>query len=110
MNKELIAFQWKNIRRIRDDTKELRYFSIVDIVSILSWSDRPRKYRNDLKTKLITEWSEVSEKIGQLKLIAEDGKRRRTDVANTQTMFCIIQSIPSPKAEPFKLWLAKVGY
>ena len=110
MNKELINFKWKNIRRIRDENKELRYFSVVDIVSALSWSDRPRKYRNDLKTKLITEWSEVSEKIGQLKMLATDGKKYLTDITDTQTMFRIIQSIPSPNAEPFKLRLAKVWY
>lgn len=110
MNKELTTFQWKNIRRIRDDNKELRYFSVVDIISTLSWSDRPRKYRSDLKTKLITEWSEVSAKIGQLKMPSPDGKMRLTDVANTETMFRIIQSIPSPNAEPFKLRLAKVWY
>ena len=110
MKKELITFKWKNIRRTRDDNKELRYFSVVDIISILSWSDRPRKYRNDLKTKLIAEWSEVSEKIGQLKMLSTDGKKYMTDVADTQTMFRIIQSIPSPNAEPFKLRLAKVWY
>ena len=87
------------------------WFSIIDIVYALTGTDRPRKYWDDLKRKLVTEgYIEVSEKIGQLKLIAPDGKMRETDCANTETMFRIIQSIPSPKAEPFKLWLARVGY
>ena len=94
MNKELITFEWSKIRRIRDDNKELRYFSVVDVVSVLSWSDRPRKYRNDLKMKLINEWSEVSEKIGQLKMLAMDGKKYLTDVANTQTMLGYYPFIP----------------
>ena len=110
MNKELINFQWKNIRRIRDENQELRYFSVVDIVSALSWSKDGRKYRNKLKQRLNEEKSEVVTNCHQLKLIAEDGKMRMTDVANTQTMFRVIQSIPSPNAEPFKLRLAKVWY
>ncbi|MFH0838061.1 MAG: Bro-N domain-containing protein [Patescibacteria group bacterium] len=85
------------------------YFSVIDIVAVLTESDRPRKYWNDLKTKLIKEGSEVSEKIGQLKLTSPDGKMRETDVANIETILRLIQSIPSPKAEPLKLWLAKVG-
>ena len=87
------------------------WFSIVDIVEALTESDRPRKYWSDLKKKLVNEgYSEVSEKIGQLKLLAPDGKKRETDCANTETMFRIIQSIPSSKAEPLKRWLARVGY
>jgi len=88
------------------------FFSVVDIVSALSGSDRPRKYWNDLKTQLSQEGSqiELSGKIGQLKLPAPDGKKYATDCADTETMLRIIQSIPSPKAEPFKTWLAKVGY
>ena len=82
----------------------------MDIVSVLTESERARKYWSDLKSKLIEEGFEVSEKIGQLKLLAEDGKLRETDCINTKTALRIIQSIPSPKAEPFKLWLAKVGY
>ena len=78
---------------------------------MLTGTERPRKYWNDLKKKLIKEgYSEVSENIGQLKIVAPDGKKRETDCANTETVFRIIQSIPSPKAEPFKRWLAKVGY
>jgi hypothetical protein len=104
----LVVFQGKNIRRVWNEGKW--YFSIVDVIAALTDSARPRKYWSDLKVKLIEEGFELSEKIGQLKLPAEDGKLRETDCANTESMFRIIQSIPSPKAEPFKLWLAKVGY
>ena len=87
------------------------WFSITDIIEALTATDRPRKYWNDLKKKLIGEgYFEVSEKIGQLKLPAPDGKMRETDCANTETVFRIIQTTPSPKAEPFKRWLARVGY
>ena len=87
------------------------WFSITDVIEALTETERPRKYWNDLKTKLIKEgYAEVSEKIGQLKLKASDGKDYLTDCANTETLFRIIQSIPSPKAEPFKRWLARVGY
>ncbi|PIU37420.1 hypothetical protein COT02_00970 [Candidatus Roizmanbacteria bacterium CG07_land_8_20_14_0_80_34_15] len=110
-NKKAIAiFEGKQIRRHWDEEKELWYFAIMDIIEILVGTDRPRKYWNDLKTKLKAEGSEVSEKIGQLKMPAADGKFYLTDAANTETMFRIIQSISSPKAEPFKLWLARVGY
>jgi len=104
----LVVFQDKNIRRIwfQDEW----YFSVVDVVGALIDNKRPRKYWSDLKIKLIREGSELSEKIGQLKLIAEDGKLRETDCANTQSILRLIQSIHSPRAEPFKLWLAKVGY
>jgi hypothetical protein len=87
------------------------WFSVVDVIEALTATERPRKYWSDLKNKLSTEgYGEVSEKIGQLKLTAPDGKKRETDCANVETLFRIIQSIPSPKAEPFKRWLAKVGY
>ncbi len=88
------------------------WFSIIDIISVLDVTGREsRKYWSDLKKKLILEgYTEVSEKIGQLKMQAEDGKMRLTDCANTDTILRIIQSIPSPKAEPFKRWLAQVGY
>jgi hypothetical protein len=79
-------------------------------VEILTDSPRPRKYWNALKTKLRVEGNETPQKLGQLKMQAEDGKMRKTDVADTETLLRIIQSIPSPKAEPFKQWLAKVGY
>jgi hypothetical protein len=78
---------------------------------VLSGTDRPRKYWSDLKKKLISEgYNELSEKIGQLKMSAPDGKMRETDCATTETLFRIIQAIPSPKAEPLKRWLARVGY
>ncbi|MDD4333040.1 MAG: Bro-N domain-containing protein [Patescibacteria group bacterium] len=87
------------------------WFSVIDVVEALTGTGRPRKYWNDLKKKLLSEgFFEVSEKIGQFKLMASDGKIRETDCADTETMFRIIQSIPSPNAEPFKRWLAKVGY
>ena len=85
-------------------------FSIVDIIKILTNSSRPRKYWNALKIKLKQEGSELSQKVGQLKLESPDGKKYLTDVADTETLLRLIQSIPSPKAEPFKIWLAKVGY
>src|SRR3989339_769718 len=87
------------------------WFSIIDVIEALTGTDRPRKYWGDLKKKLTTEgYAEVSEKIGQLKLMANDGKYYKTDCADTETMFRIIQSIPSPNAEPFKRWLAKIRY
>jgi len=86
------------------------WFSIIDVIEVLVGGERPRKYWNDLKNKLVAEgYIEVSEKIGQLKMPAPDGKMRLTDCANTETMFRIIQSIPSPKVEPLKRWLARVG-
>ena len=103
-------FESKKIRTHWDEKEEQWYFSVVDVVEILTESPRPRKYWSALKTKLFQEGSEVSQFLGQLKMPAEDGKMRETDVANTQSLFRIIQSIPSPKAEPFKQWLAKVGY
>jgi DNA-damage-inducible protein D len=110
MTNKLITFQNQKIRRIWHENQW--WFSIIDIVEVLTESSRPRKYWADLKTKLQKEegFEQLSEKIGQLKLIADDGKKRNTDCANTETMFRIIQSIPSPNAEPFKRWLAKVGY
>jgi hypothetical protein len=110
MDKDIILFNKKQIRRSWDKDKELWYFSVVDIIQILTDTSRPRKYWNDLKIKLKKEGSELSDKIGQLKLISADGKKYLTDVADTETIFRLIQSIPSPKAEPFKIWLAKVGY
>lgn len=107
---KLKIFQDKHVRSHWDADKELWYFSIIDIVATLTDSDRPRKYWNDLKLKLVNEGSQLSEKIGQLKMKSTDGKLYLTDVADTETMFRLIQSIPSPKAEPFKLWLAQVGY
>jgi len=106
----IILFNEKQVRRHWDEDKELWYFSIVDIIEVLVESNRPRKYWNDLKKKLLLEGSQLSEKIGQLKMKSFDGKFYKTDVLDTENILRLIQSIPSPKAEPFKLWLAKVGY
>ncbi len=104
------VFEGKRIRRVWDEKKELWHFSVVDIIQALTGSSIPRRYWSDLKSKLKNEGSEVYEKIVQLKIVAEDGKNRETDMADTETALRIIQSVPSPKAEPFKLWLARVGY
>lgn len=103
-------FESKKVRSYWDAEKETWYFSIIDVIEILTDSPRPRKYWSALKTKLQNEGSELSQFVGQLKMQAEDGKMRETDVADTEILLRIIQSIPSPKAEPFKKWLAKVGY
>ncbi len=103
-------FESKQVRSVWDEKAEKWYFSVIDVIEILTGSDRPRKYWADLKSKLTKEGSEVSEKIGQLKMQATDGKLRETDVADVEQLLRLIQSIPSPKAEPFKQWLAKVGY
>lgn len=103
-------FESKKIRSHWDADAEKWFFSIVDVIEVLTDSPRPRKYWNALKTKLLQEGSELSHKLGQLKMEAEDGKMRDTDVADTEQLFRLIQSIPSPKAEPFKQWLAKTGY
>lgn len=103
-------FESKKIRSAWKDKEEKWYFSVIDIIEVLTGTDRPRKYWNDLKTKLKLEGSELSEKIGQLKLQSADGKFYNTDVADTEQLLRLIQSIPSPKAEPFKQWLALVGY
>jgi hypothetical protein len=103
-------FETKKIRSAWSEEDQKWYFSIIDVIEVLSGTDRPRKYWNDLKIKLQKEGSQLSEKIVQLKMSAEDGKMRETDVADTEQLLRLIQSIPSPKAEPFKQWLAKVGY
>lgn len=103
-------FQDRKVRVHWDNEQEKWYFSIIDVIGVLTGSERPRKYWSDLKSKLKSEGSELSEKIGQLKMKSPDGKMRGTDVADTEQLLRLIQSIPSPKAEPFKLWLAKVGY
>jgi hypothetical protein len=102
-------FEDKKVRTDWDAEQEKWYLSIIDVIEVLTGTDRPRKYWSDLKAKLNKEGSELSEKIGQLKMSAPDGKMRSTDVADTEQLFRLIQSIPSPKAEPFKLWLAKVA-
>jgi len=107
---DIKLFENKTVRTHWDSEKEQWYFSVIDVIEILTESPRPRKYWNALKSKLQSEGSELSQKLGQLKMEAPDGKMRETDVADTETLLRIIQSIPSPKAEPFKQWLAKVGY
>lgn len=102
-------FEDKKVRTAWDAEQEKWCVSIIDVIEVLTNSDRPRKYWSDLKSKLIKEGSEVSDKIGQLKMQAPDGKMRLTDVADTEQLFRLIQSIPSPKAEPFKLWLAQIA-
>lgn len=102
-------FEDKQVRTVWDAAQEKWYVSIIDVIEILTNTDRPRKYWSDLKTKLKKEGSQLSEKIGQLKMQSGDGKFYKTDVADTEQLFRLIQSIPSPKAEPFKLWLAQVA-
>ena len=108
--KSIILFENIPVRRIWVEKEEKWYFAIVDIIKILTQSADPRNYWKVLKNRLRKEGSEVVTKCNQLKLTAKDGKKYLTDVADTKTMFRLIQSIPSPKAEPFKIWLAKVGY
>ena len=112
MNKDnsIILFNQKEVRRHWDDDAELWYFSVIDVISILTGSTNPRRYWSDLKSKLNQEGSEVYDNIVQLKMISSDGKKYNTDCFSTENLLRTIQSIPSPKAEPFKLWLAKVGY
>ena len=110
MKNEVKLFEQQKVRTHWDEEKQRWFFSIIDVIEILTGTDRGRKYWNDLKTKLKKEGSELSEKIGQLKMEASDGKMRMTDVADTEQLLRLIQSIPSPKAEPFKQWLAKTGY
>ena len=109
MENNLQLFENKRIRTAWDEENEQWFFSIVDVVGVLSETDNPRRYWSDLKRKLQAEGSQLYEKIVQLKMVAPDGKQRLTDVANTEQILRLIQSIPSPKAEPFKLWLAQVG-
>src|SRR5665647_1307949 len=106
---EIKIFEEQKVRTVWDAELEQWYVSVIDVIEVLTGSPRPRKYWNALKTKLKAEGSELSQKLGQLKMPAEDGKMRMTDVADTEQLFRLIQSIPSPKAEPFKLWLAKIA-
>ena len=110
MNEIVTVFEGKEIRRVWFNDKW--YFSVVDVIEVLTGSSVPRRYWSDLKKKLAEEADneQLYEKIVQLKMPATDGKNYKTDAADVETMFRIIQSIPSPRAEPFKLWLAKVGY
>ena len=111
MKKEMSIklFEQKKVRTLWDEEKEEWFFSIVDTIEILTESANSRRYWSDLKIKLEKEGSQLYENIVQLKMPATDGKMRLTDVANTEQLFRLIQSIPSPKAEPFKLWLAQVA-
>lgn len=106
---KLVLFQEKGIRKTWHN--EEWWFAIVDVIEVLTENKRPRRYWNDLKKKLVEEGLvQLSDLIGQLKIEAADGKKYKTDCANTEGIFRIIQSVPSPKAEPFKQWLATVGY
>jgi len=112
-NNKIALFEGKQIRRLWDDSKELWYFSVVDVVQILTGQpdfQTARNYWKVLKIRLREEGSQTVTKCNQLKMTAQDGKNRLTDAADTETILRIIQSIPSPNAEPFKLWLAQVGY
>ena len=102
-------FEERKVRTVWDDQEEKWYFSIVDVCDVLTDSPNPRNYWKVLKHRLIKEGNETVTNCNQLKLLAEDGKMRLTDVADTQQLFRIIQSIPSPKAEPFKEWMAQVA-
>lgn len=102
-------FDQKQVRTLWDEEKEIWYISVIDVIEVLTGTNRARKYWGDLKIKLKKEGSELSEKIGQLKMLSADGKYYKTDVADTEQLFRLIQSIPSPKAEPFKLWLAQLA-
>jgi prophage antirepressor-like protein len=111
MDKEtaIKLFEDKRVRVLWDDEQEKWFFSIIDVVGVLSESTNPRKYWSVLKTRLKAEGSQLATNCSRLKMKAEDGKMRMTDVADTEEVLRLIQSIPSPKAEPFKMWLAKVG-
>ncbi|MCK5147803.1 hypothetical protein KAR48_13680 [bacterium] len=106
---QIQLFEDKKTRTLWDSDVEKWYISIVDVVAVLTESPRPRKYWNALKTKLNDEGSQLSQVLGQLKMKSSDGKFYTTDVADTEQLFRLIQSIPSPKAEPFKLWLAQIA-
>ena len=112
-SKKLAIFEGKKIRRIWDEKAEKWYFSVIDIVAVLTEQsdyNRAKTYWTTLKNRLKNEGSEVVTNCDRLKMLAQDGKMRETDAADTETLFRLIQSVPSPKAEPIKLWLAKVGY
>lgn len=102
-------FEEQKIRTQWNDTEEKWYFSVIDVIAILTESPRPRKYWNALKTKLRKEGSELSQNVGQLKMKSADGKFYETDILDTENILRLVQSVPSPKAEPFKLWIAKVA-
>jgi DNA-damage-inducible protein D len=112
-SKKVAIFKGQKIRRIWDEKQEKWYFSVIDIIAVLvdqSEFKKAKSYWTTLKNRLKNEGSEVVTKCDQLKMMAMDGKMRETDVADVETLLRLIQSVPSPKAEPFKLWLARVGY
>lgn len=109
-NKEIAIFEAKHIRRHFDDKSEVWFFAIVDIIQALTESPNPQVYWRVLKKRLKAEGNESVTNCNALKMVATDGKMRLTDVGNVEDIFRLIQSIPSPKAEPFKQWLAKIGY
>jgi hypothetical protein len=102
-------FEDKKVRTIWDGEQEKWYFSVIDVVEVLTGSENPRKYWSVLKTRLKAEGSQLATNCSQLKMQSVDGKYYKTDVADTEQLFRLIQSIPSPKAEPFKLWLAQIA-
>ena len=106
---KLQLFEEKKVRTIWDDEQEKWYFSIVDTIAVLTNSPNPRKYWSVLKTRLKKEGSELTTNCSQLKMPAADGKKYKTDVADQEQLFRLIQSIPSPQAEPFKLWMAQIA-
>jgi BRO family, N-terminal domain len=105
----LKIFDNKKVRTLWDAEQEKWYFSIVDAIAVLTDSPNPRKYWSVLKTRLKKEGSELTTNCSQLKMVSADGKSYKTDVGDTEQLFRLIQSIPSPKAEPFKLWLAQIA-
>ncbi len=110
MKNEIKIFEQSNIRSVYDEEQEKWYFSVVDLIAILTESKEPRKYWSVLKTRLKKEGSELTTKCSQLKIKANDGKFYNTDVLDVEGCLRLVQSVPSPKAEPVKQWLAKVGY
>ncbi|MBB5225709.1 hypothetical protein DYE50_07435 [Treponema ruminis] len=108
-NTQIKLFEDKKVRTLWDKESEEWYFSVVDVVAVLTESPNPRKYWSVLKTRLKAEGSELTTNCSQLKMPSSDGKMYKTDCMNTEQLFRLIQSIPSPKAEPFKLWMAQVA-
>ena len=106
---QIKLFEEKKVRAVYDDVEEKWYFSVVDVVAVLTDSPNPRNYWKVLKHRLKNEGNETVTNCNQLKLQAEDGKMRKTDVADTELLFRLIQSISSPKAEPFKQWMAQIA-
>lgn len=109
-NKSIVLFEQEPVRRIWSDKDEKWYFSIIDVICVLTHSIDPNAYWRKLKERLKNEGNESVTKCHGLKMLAKDGKMRITDMVDVEVLLRLIQSIPSPKAEPFKLWLAKVGY